>query len=400
MNILIIGNGFDLAHGLPTTYNDFLGFIEYFNLIYNNSEKNITRYKSSEGFKNLHIEVQNYLLSEKVLRKNHVLMNELYNLSIDNIWINHLTKCSKANKLRGQNWIDFESEITKVIMSLECLKDCNKATKRLDTKISVDEELRMNGAQLLDSIKKSLQSRQTNQLTFDNKEFCDENAKIIIKELDKDLNNLIRCLEIYLDDIVGNIEVNTKLPDIEKIDKIDKLLSFNYTHTFENIYDTDNKVEYDYVHGTSEKGRTIEMNNMVLGIDEYLYEEDKNKKLDFIQFKKYFQRIYKKTGCIYKHWLEKQEYEQSIPEVRTFESEEEPFFTNNMYFYGHSLDITDKDILQELILFPKTQITIFYYSNSDYVQKISNLVGLIGQDYLIDNIYGSNPKIIFKQINE
>lgn len=397
MNILIIGNGFDLAHGLPTTYNDFLGFIEYFNLIYNNSEKNITRYKSFEGFKNLHIEVQNYLLSEKVLRKNHVLMNELYNLSIDNIWINHLTKCSKANKLRGQNWIDFESEITKVIMSLECLKDCNKATKRLDTKISVDEELRMNGAQLLDSIKKSLQSRQTNQLTFDNKEFCDENAKIIIKELDKDLNNLIRCLEIYLDDIVGNIEVNTKLPDIEKIDK---LLSFNYTHTFENIYDTDNKVEYDYVHGTSEKGRTIEMNNMVLGIDEYLDEEDKNKKLDFIQFKKYFQRIYKKTGCIYKHWLEKQEYEQSIPEVRTFESEEEPFFTNNMYFYGHSLDITDKDILQELILFPKTQITIFYYSNSDYVQKISNLVGLIGQNYLIDNIYGSNPKIIFKQINE
>lgn len=24
MNILIIGNGFDLAHGLPTSYDDFL----------------------------------------------------------------------------------------------------------------------------------------------------------------------------------------------------------------------------------------------------------------------------------------------------------------------------------------------------------------------------------------
>lgn len=27
-NILVIGNGFDLAHGLPTTYNDFLEFAE------------------------------------------------------------------------------------------------------------------------------------------------------------------------------------------------------------------------------------------------------------------------------------------------------------------------------------------------------------------------------------
>ena len=30
MNILVIGNGFDLAHGLPTKYADFLGFVERF----------------------------------------------------------------------------------------------------------------------------------------------------------------------------------------------------------------------------------------------------------------------------------------------------------------------------------------------------------------------------------
>ena len=28
--ILLIGNGFDLAHGLPTKYTDFLGFVERF----------------------------------------------------------------------------------------------------------------------------------------------------------------------------------------------------------------------------------------------------------------------------------------------------------------------------------------------------------------------------------
>lgn len=31
MNILVIGNGFDLAHGLPTRYIDFLEFIEEYN---------------------------------------------------------------------------------------------------------------------------------------------------------------------------------------------------------------------------------------------------------------------------------------------------------------------------------------------------------------------------------
>jgi hypothetical protein len=28
VNILVVGNGFDLAHGLPTKYSDFLEFIK------------------------------------------------------------------------------------------------------------------------------------------------------------------------------------------------------------------------------------------------------------------------------------------------------------------------------------------------------------------------------------
>ena len=27
MNLLVVGNGFDLAHGLPTRYSDFLEFL-------------------------------------------------------------------------------------------------------------------------------------------------------------------------------------------------------------------------------------------------------------------------------------------------------------------------------------------------------------------------------------
>lgn len=35
MNILVLGNGFDLAHGLPTKYKDFLDLVERFNSIMN-----------------------------------------------------------------------------------------------------------------------------------------------------------------------------------------------------------------------------------------------------------------------------------------------------------------------------------------------------------------------------
>lgn len=30
MNILVIGNGFDIAHGLPTKYGDFLNYVQAF----------------------------------------------------------------------------------------------------------------------------------------------------------------------------------------------------------------------------------------------------------------------------------------------------------------------------------------------------------------------------------
>ena len=135
------------------------------------------------------------------------------------------------------------------------------------------------------------------------------------------------------------------------------------------------------------------MNNMVLGIEEYLDEEDRNKKLDFIQFKKYFQRIYKKTGCRYEHWIEDIE-KSHIP----MGNRELQNYTDNIYIYGHSLDITDKDVLKELILLEKTQISIYYRDEDDFAQKISNLVKLVGQGYLIDKVYGSHPKIKFKKI--
>lgn len=73
----------------------------------------------------------------------------------------------------------------------------------------------------------------------------------------------------------------------------------------------------------------------------------------------------------------------------------------------HSLDITDKDILRELILNDNVHTTIYYhktYDNngkddngrSDLALKIANLVKAIGQDELIRRTDGRTKTIEFK----
>lgn len=415
MNILVVGNGFDLAHGLPTSYKDFLEFIKYLNLFYYANKSDISRYRDADKFKELNTDIQTYLVNKFPMNENDILLDELINLSSNNIWIKHFQILFDDKKLKGENWIDFESEITNVVKSLEYLKKHNDDNLQLtpgNRQYASNSMMYNNGKGFVNDISSRLFEKGTliNKLDFgdivdskidskdlENHFFCKYNSNKIISELNNELNNLIRCLEIYLDYIVKeNVNVDKKLYDIENIGKIDKLMSFNYTSTFKYIYDENEETKYDYIHGVADKNNNIEKNNMVLGIDEYLDEKSKNTERDFIQFKKYYQRIYKNTGCEYKKWIEEIQETNDIFGKSALPDK----YLNKIYFYGHSLDITDKDILKELILLPKSQITIFYYNDNDHSQKISNLVGLIGQDYLNSNIHGYNPKIILQQINK
>lgn len=60
----------------------------------------------------------------------------------------------------------------------------------------------------------------------------------------------------------------------------------------------------------------------------------------------------------------------------------EPEF-HKLYIFGHSLDVTDKDILRKLILADNVKTTIFYHSKEELGAKIVNLVKVIGKNELI-----------------
>jgi len=92
MNMLIIGNGFDLAHERPTKYGDFLKFAEY---IYLSQSFNGSRSQFQERLTNvnMHPEVKSYILkafdsrvesSNSVTNENDIIQ-QLYNCLNNNV---------------------------------------------------------------------------------------------------------------------------------------------------------------------------------------------------------------------------------------------------------------------------------------------------------------------------
>ena len=80
---------------------------------------------------------------------------------------------------------------------------------------------------------------------------------------------------------------------------------------------------------------------------------------------------------------------------------------HELYIFGHSLDVTDKDILRELLLNDNVNTTIFYYKRKnefgnddngrkDYGEKIRNLVKVIGPEELRRRTGGGNKTIEFR----
>lgn len=379
MNILVIGNGFDLAHELSTGYIDFLKWTVgqyYFFCCLKKQKAQITKSIEDISLK-IPENVEGTDISYHVYHQ-----EEIWNCINNNFWIEYFLPIYEDRKKNGKDgWIDFESEISKVIQSLD--DDTNLS---ISTHFSLEDKIQ----------------RITNE--FLNQEYIDWFAKRTYKELRDllldDLNKLIRALEVYLTEYVQKIDIKVTSPDIKDIVKQintdthtalpAKVISFNYTNTFEKLYDKGKSIEYDYIHGKADISNTIESNNMVLGIDEYLSDDRKNKDVEFIAFKKFYQRIFKGTGCKYKEWVE--EIRKSKGLFKNSNGER-----HNLYIFGHSLDVTDKDILRDLILNDNVHTTIYYHNKDAMGQQIANLVKVIGQDELIRRTGGSTKMIKFKQ---
>lgn len=374
--ILLIGNGFDLAHGLPTSYKDFLDFCKMVRELYTYpiidneyNQKKLIDWNTDKTIKSKLLECyenRKNCFEDKITTQCKEL-DELYDCIKENVWINYFLEREKSI---GENWIDFESEISNVVQAIETLKGY---IERDEDVLKIKNTKQKTIIYFLKIAKKSLQD------VFNLKRIDG-----FIEDISIELDKLIRSLEIYICEFVNEIDIIKENDDIKTITP-DYVLSFNYSNTYERIYGQSKEVTYDYIHGKADIENNVDTCNLVLGIDEYL-EDDKNDKLEFIAFKKFYQRIYKSTDSTYMKWVEQI---KKYPEVN-----------HNLFIFGHSLDKTDRDILKLLICNDNVTTKIYYYRKNKNDKKelgklIKNLVRIMGQDELISRTMGEHKTIEF-----
>ena len=374
MNILLLGNGFDLAHGLPTRYTDFLEWVkaEYALYVSSREQKSEIVAKIKEVKVEWAIVPHPSKISVKRLC-NEEMQLELWECINHNFWLDYFLNTPIYQK---ENWIDFESEISKIVRSIN--DDINASA--IDAQITILSN---------DFLKNRLTSDWDNLFKQENEKVFNIKYAELRDILLSDLEKLIRALEIYLTEYIEKMETNLISLDILNVD-VQKVLNFNYTDTYENIYGKNKNIEYDYIHGKADSNNTLSSNNMVLGIDEYLTDERKNRDTEFIAFKKFYHRIHKRTGNNYKNWVEAIIRDNGNA-IRT----KRHAIEHLLYVFGHSLDMTDGDVLRELILCDNIYTKIYYLDDKVYGKQIENLVKVIGQDELIRRTGGKNRTIEF-----
>lgn len=369
--LLIIGNGFDLAHKLPTSYNDFLDFcilwrrLEKYPQIPSSLDLAIEELKKEKSSINIQVQhsidsifdinstvlkssgfvaIHNAFMKKAIKFKS--IKAEFSSLIKENIWIEHFRIV--RSKL-GEKWIDFENEIFKVLSNLNAI--INNSTK--DPRFQY----------LVKRLAKVVPDYEKDQI-IDIKKWKWENC---VETLRRHLNELTRALEIYLAGVVENIPVEIRIPEIIK-EKFDIVLSFNYTNTFRRLYQTglsDKRI--CYIHGKAKLNNCCKYCNLVLGVQEFLKNVPSNNKADLLVFQKYYQRIFKRTDTQYLDW--------------TKIAEDEKKHCYDIVIIGHSLDVTDQEILKPFIISDSCKVKIYHHSKKSMGSHIKNLLQFKGTNY-------------------
>ena len=413
LNILVIGNGFDLAMGWPTKYADFLNFIKLFRFAYNTEDyqkaripkdcigdfnNRMDRYTTKdekEKLEKLKPFWDRFINAFKSEEANQVF-RDFHFCIYRNRWIEYFEYRYDRQLIAGENWIDLEKEIKDAIKVLE-----NDAIK-IDVRNYSSMEINTIDRKIEEIIAKIQTEKNKNRkIHISTKTYLELRNKLR-EEFDK----FVMALGIYLDFFVKHIYTGDIVPDDisnlvrKKEGKIDHVLSFNYVNNY-NKYSGINENENNtcYVHGAVnyikqlhkyiQKNQIdnynqdtikeiIEKNKMIIGFDEYRDDDAKNKQLDFIYYRKYFQRILKGTGSQYLKWLGQNEL-------------------NNIYIFGCSLDATDKEIIKDLFLRKPvhTKIKIYYHDEEAHKRMITNLISILTQEKVIEMTSGINPDIEF-----
>lgn len=385
MNILLIGNGFDLAHQLPTTYNDFLLFLDALRTLSSSDlPANLNKH-----IKELIKDNQNKEKIEKIKKLNYK----------NNLWYKHFQEVENINN----NWCDFEKEIEYITSGLEDIKKSLEKARKLkgdSTQLS-ENKFYISAAQqfIFDKYQKANigydnykpQKRvkdipSPKYITLDLNCSYDNIVDLVINGSDltiafedllkfiiEQLNIFTKCFELYLNLFVDKLHIQKIKFINDEILKHENLrvLSFNYTNTLSK-YTPNHDFKICFIHG---EAKNDENDNLVLGTDEPAERSDPL----FTRFKKYFQRTAKGCNSDYYSWIETINNYTPSP-AYSVASTNHSGYDFNLFIIGHSLTLSDRKILYELITLNNMHTKIYYHTPNSRIELMQNLAAILGQN--------------------
>lgn len=372
--VLVTGNGFDLHHCLPTRYSDFLDVIK--RLMEMDKEGNIDRcqfltyvlgeqsplYNSNTMIKKCY-DVHKAVIDKT--RLNTKKLQEMVSIAKENFWMIYFLE----RDIKRVGWIDFEKEIARVIRAFrnvikeldqKCMNNQGYEVCLEDLVVSMEDYYIVTSEAFhelfyYDEYTRLNQEFWNTQIIENEIRYLSADSRKIAEKLYQSLEEFIEILKWYITEFVQKIAVTQKSKMATLFD-CDRVITFNYTNTFSILYDKHGWLPVSFVHGSAKEG------NMVLGVNDDKCDQLKGLDLSFVAFKKYYQRTYKNTDY---------DFEKNLPNGSKYK----------LYFVGHSMDVTDQDILRALIRDSKvTQSIIFYHDDESHQQVIKNVIALFGKD--------------------
>ncbi|WP_111859227.1 AbiH family protein [Acinetobacter sp. CFCC 10889] len=452
MNILIVGNGFDLSHYLPTKYDHFMvamdaienwdsskgdmGFDDLFGLLYEKEDYFFGYTKAMYHTDEIKISVDQ--------------VKELKEQLEENVWYQYFSDHVREVK----TWIDFEQKIEsalalafkfikKIHLKFEKYGKIDTTIRNLTKTNSDKDDEKIYIAELDMNLLNKLELFTVNRaygaviesgfgsLPDTRKGFINDNwlhvkekseygfsTEKYISFLNNQLENFIEVFNLYLELVVRKLlPIGTFCIDSKDWTEPEKIFSFNYTNTYQRIHDS---VKVDYLHGSHG-----EHQNIVLGVSDL--EDESLKKIKAYGFTKYHQKLFKDTDYLFldqykakildKNKKEIYLKEQLKSEIRSSQRNDlgekikantrEQKLDLKIVVWGHSLDVSDKDYIIDLFslnddMDRNVRVIVYHFNKAAKFDLLNNLLAILGKDkveHWMKNKwlqFKENPKIVPK----
>lgn len=363
--ILITGNGFDLSLGLPTSYADFINILNHIS--------------DSEAFtfSEIYSKSNSYSVIESNFNFFKVDILKIKNLKtqlLHNWWFDFF-----KDEYRIETWIDFENKIEYVLKilfsSIDYLRKNIFAKGSLrDARTFFQKSIFDSNIEIIQVLKKfGAIEYDGNNILLSEKYLIKKYGYYIdidIEAMTRDLNHSLLEFKIifnyYFEIFIFPLYDQLKLPATNTFfNNVDRHYTFNYTPTFEKLYGKSGVT--NYLHGKINS----KDNQIVLGINDVPTNVNVDKKY-FIPFTKYFQKLNNDTDYVF------------IKEYDDYTSENYTFF-----FWGHSLDKSDEDYINEVFDFINNlksikKIVIIYHTAKAKAKLLTNIIDIRGKKDISD----------------